>query len=479
MNPEELRKYLAQVRQSVMEQGGTVDDANHEVILVGRQLGGPQSGQRYRSRAEVAAANRADAGEDFTDRDAGGTLLENTINNATYGASGNIIDALSPGDFATNRRMREDLTAKLTPRDRDLSTIAGAFLNPVGRIFKAPREAGMAVRGITATADAALQGGAQAALTSLGGTSEDDLSDAVSQAKTGAALGVGVRGLLGLGGATARSAKSLFEAARSPKLDATRFGMEDLMKADDKLHFDQVRREAASVGTSPAIKSLLRSQTIKPLAVAVRKSEAGGKLNDAELLLRVYRGMSNAQRKALATMAKTTEEEFAASLSNESINLAKGRIKEGVMTDLPTFSAANAVHSVHRTNIEAFEATADAVSDIIGKKTQKGKNILLKSPEALRRAILKMGPDEAAFALDGTYGRMREIWKLSPNVIEAFGIPGAVARTAQAPRQINPFLRMLEERAGLRQGPLEQGVRGLLERSAEVAPRIAGGLLSP
>tara|TARA_R110000868_G_scaffold144129_1_gene362867 strand:- start:550 stop:1344 length:795 start_codon:yes stop_codon:yes gene_type:complete len=262
--------------------------------------------------------------------------------------------------------------------------------------------------------------------------------------------------------------------------------MDDAMRAADDALYGATNAEARALGSSPEIRDVLESQTVKPFADRIRASETHAGANDAEVLLEAYKGMSAAQRRAGRSIEGTADYLHEIELRNSDIGMAKGRMRDAISTPdaagvVPIPSAGKAIDA-HRTaagEYDAFMNTSDAVRRILENTATSGKKLLLNSPEALRREIANMTPGEARAALDATLGRAREAVRFSANPMGNFGIVPSIARATRAPFQIDEFVRLLEKRAGI---PHQKGLlevpdvvrRGLAQQGARQA-----GLLSP
>lgn len=398
-----------------------------------------------------------------------GTNLQTATDMATFGLSGLADDALSTllGDrsFAANRQARRMAREGLPTPDRVVSTVGGALLNPVGAIVKAPVGAGLMARGLAFGSDAALQGGVTGAVQNLEDVSPEGLQEAgragLLSAGTAVPMAAGMRGVV----AGVRGANTLRNVVRSQPLDKVRHEMQDELAAMDAANFGRVRGEAVGPATKE-VSDVLNTQTIAPFAQMVRNSEEFAGANENVILLEAYKRMSEAQRKSSKAQEGTAELLAGIAQKGRDIGLAKGRMLAAADPSIPSLRPANAAHATMRGEIEAFENTADAIQRIINKRAQKGEKILFDSPEALRRGIAQMTPQEAKTAYQAVLGRTREVMKLSANPLTGFGVPGAVIRTTIAPHQINPYLRLLEKQAGVKpsffDNPVTAGRAGLL-----------------
>lgn len=134
--------------------------------------------------------------------------LSSAFDAATFGLAGLATDALSPGDFRTNRDARRAAYDQMSTSDRLLSSVAGGLASPVSSVTGVAK----AGSGLLAKAGrGALEGAAQGALTGLGeniGTTEGALLPT--------AIGAGVGGIAGsvLAPAIARVAQGRSTPAR-------------------------------------------------------------------------------------------------------------------------------------------------------------------------------------------------------------------------------------------------------------------------
>lgn len=148
--------------------------------------------------------------------------LSSAFDAGTYGLAGIVTDALSPGDFRTNRDMRQRAYSDMSTSDRVLSSIAGGLLssiagglNPVNRLIPA---AGPGASYANIAARGAAEGAAQGALTGFG--ENVGASDGTLGAMAAGAIGGGV-----LGGVAAPIAARVVRGARTPESDAARRAM--------------------------------------------------------------------------------------------------------------------------------------------------------------------------------------------------------------------------------------------------------------
>jgi len=482
MNPE-IAKAIAAIRA----QGG--DDADVEAYLrsVGAQEVDPATAaiQDMNKKAELSARaseREAKSAEEkkLTGADRLGANLQRATDMATFGVSGLLDDLLSPGSFAANRQARRMAQEGLPTMDRVVSTLTGAVANPVGAVIRTPATAGLLGRMGRTSADAALQGGAQGAVENLDELSAEGLKRAGQGGLMGAAGGAaGVQALRGTM-ALARGANTMRRVAQAKPIDVRLAEMRDAMEGADNLLFGQAKQEAQAIGTTPEIRKVLASQTVQPYAQRVRNSEQFAGASDAEVFLEAYKGMSAAERAKLSQMANTADLIHSAQLEAGAVQSAKARMRTAVENDIPAFGPANAAHRANREQMTAFTDVADAVQRIVRKSAQKGEEkITYESPEALRRGIAKMTPAQAEVALEGLLGRTREVWKLSANPLMGFGVPGAAIRTAMAPAQLNPYIRLLEKQAGRKPRLFDNPV--VMERGlgalARTTGSASGGLL--
>lgn len=305
-------------------------------------------------------------------------------------------------------------------------------------------------------------------------------------ATSGAGAGVAVDAGLGLLGTVGRAGQTVRRVAFARPLDEAAFAMNDAMRAADAALYGATNAEARALGTTPEIRAVLESQTVKPFADRIRASETFSGLNDAEVLLEAYKGMSAAQRRAGKSIEGTADFLHDIELRNADIGKAKRRMLDAVSIpdeagNIPLPSALPAIRTHRRAagEYDAFMNTSDDIRRILENVSTPGKKLLLNSPEALRREIAQMTPSQARAALDATLGRAREAVRFTANPVGQFGIVASTARAARAPFQIDEFVRLLEQRAGI------PHPRGLLEAPeslrktlVQMGGRGAGSLLS-
>lgn len=416
-----------------------------------------------------------------------GAALQTATDMMTGGLSGLADDAMSalaaraplvPGSFAEQFRVRRQARTmgrqSLSTPARVASTVGGLMLNPMGTILKVPAAGASAlVRGSTFAAENALQGGVTGAIENLEDVSPEGLRQAGEAGLMSAAVAVpaaaGMRGVL----AGVRGATTLRDVIKAKPLDVVRNRMQDDLAAMDAVNFGRVRGEAVGPATRE-VSDVLNTQTIAPFAQMVRNSEEFAGANDNVILLEAYKRMSEAQRKSARAQEGTAELLAGIAQKGRDIGIAKGRMLQAADPSIPSLRPANAAHATARGEIEVFENTADAIQRIINKRAQRGEKILFDSPEALRRGIAQMTPNEAKVAYQAVLGRTREVMKLSANPLTGFGVPGAVIRTTIAPSQINPYLRLLEKQAGVKPSFFNNPVTA--DRAGLLGARAAGAI---
>lgn len=416
-----------------------------------------------------------------------GAALQTATDMMTGGLAGLADDAMSalsarapmvPGSFAEQFRVRRQARTmgreSLSTPTRVAATVGGALLNPVGTVLKAPAAgAGLMMRGANFAAENAIQGGVTGAVNNLEDVSPAGLLDAARaggmSAVTAVPMAAGMRGVV----AGVRGANTLRNVVKAKPLDQVRHQMQDELAEMDAANFGRVRGEAVGPATRE-VSDVLNTQTIAPFAQMVRNSEEFAGANDNVILLEAYKRMSEAQRKSSKAQEGTAELLAGIAQKGRDIGLAKGRMLAAADPSIPSLRPANAAHAAMRGEIEAFENTADAIQRIINKRAQKGEKILFDSPEALRRGIAQMTPQEAKTAYQAVLGRTREVMKLSANPLTGFGVPGAIIRTTIAPSQINPYLRLLEKQAGVKPSFFDNPVTA--DRAGLLGARAAGAI---
>lgn len=441
---------------------------------------------RERTARVRAAQNAADRA--LGPMDQLGALANSFTDAATFGGAGLLTDmadaALTGRTFSANRQARKMARESLTGGERVGATLAGALANPVGTLVKAPAGAGLLGRTRAGLLDAAAQGGLTGAVENLNSADREGIATAVRGGLLGASTGAATAGVVGGAQGLASGANTLRRVARATNPDVRAFELRDAIAKADAALYGAAGREARNVGTTQEIRSVLASQTVKPFADMVRRSESHGMATDAETLLETYKLMSAAQRKAAKSIEGTPEFLADLELRNRDIGVAKGRMLDAadapsgnLPPPMPSMRPAVQAHAKAEGEYAAFRDTYDAVRRVLGDKAVAGKKLTLDSPEALRRAIRDMTPEEASLALEATLGATRGTARLSSNPITLFGVIPAAFRMAHAPSQVNPFIALLEKQAGKQPSLFSNPV--VSERVRGTAVRTMSGLLSP
>lgn len=491
MNPE-LEKAIAAIRA----QGGTDADVEAYVKSIGGVEASATPAPPGKTLPEQVKASRTKA-DDI------GAIAQTWSDASTFGASGlldDLISSMSLKDiapflasqgknwspdmalrFRRNRDFRKASREELSGYDRTLATIGGALSNPVGAVYRTATPllgGGKAVQAAATTARVrpgviktgllgAREGATQGALTGFGeniGTSEGALPATVGGAVGGAIGGAVVPAAFRLG-EKANNLRKIFTATPLGKVSQE---MADRMAIVDEVMYGEVRKEAGKIGTSPAIREVLESQTIKPFADLIRKKEATAGLNDAETLIEAYKQMSRAQRRAGKATEGTVEHLAEKELDVASIKKAKGRLldaaerveEEDLLGEVPMsllhpagapgLRTAVREHAESSARMDAYNEVGDAVRDVLYGKSSKMAKQNLTSPEALEKAIKQMNPEQASDALKAVYGRGKEVVRLTANPIGDYGIRPSIVHALRAPGQVERFVRLLEEQALLR-----------------------------
>lgn len=332
MNPE-IAKAIAAIRS----QGGNDADVEAYLRSIGAEEVSPETQALQKMVAEGERASRASEREAKTAEERKltpgqrvGAGVQNALGMASFGLGnlgGDALDALfSDRTFAANRQARR-MTNEATPmRDRLLSTVAGAVVNPAGALVKAPAGAGLLMRGGVMAGDAALQSGATTAVESLDEFSPEGLKRAGQQGLMSAAVAVPMVGTMQAGLRGLLAANTMRRVFSARPIDQVAFEMKDAMARADEALYGAVRSEASAAGTTPAIQAVLESKTVRPFANIVRNEEAFEGLNDAETLIETYKLMSEAQNASLNRMSGTQNFLARESAKKKSVGKAKSRM---------------------------------------------------------------------------------------------------------------------------------------------------------
>lgn len=391
---------------------------------------------------------------------------------STFGLSGLATDALSGGDFAENRRIRKEGKAALPAGVRIGAEVLGSLATPIpgGTLLKTAPKAGLLAKIGRGAGDAALQSGVAGTVSGLDKATPEGLVNALGKGAGSAVAGGIAGGALSAIRPTLSALRTGGRIIKAKPLDEATFALNDAMKAADNALYGVANAQGAAIRSTPEIQAVLKSQTVKPFADIVRKSESFGKSDDATVLAETYKLMSEAQRKLIGVTEGTAEHLAGNAMKRGDITLGKGRMIAAANTSgITGLAPAIAGHAKAAGEQDALTNVSDAAARIMGGKSNKGDKILLDSPEALRREIKGMTPPEAEAGLKGMLGRGREAIHMTTNPLTGLGIVPSAVRTLRTPFQFAPFVRQLDEQAGRTSGTLldriAEAVRGTTART--------------
>ena len=423
----------------------------------------PLSPRRQEALAAITEdINRRERTPVLSDTEESAVRIAHFADALGFGLPGLAIDAMSPGPFREDREQRREAYTRIPVSQRLGFGLLGALGTPGSAVKALGVGAKPLARAGNAMLNAGIQAGAQGTIEGFDEVSREGVQRALGRGLSEGTVGAltagafeGARGLVRGGGLLRRVAKA-------EPLDQQIFKMDDARSAASDVNYGRVRQEAAAAGgTTPEVRALLADPDIKDYADIVRNSVEFRNADDSVVLLEAYKRMSAAQRRA----AKTTEgtPKFLADIEQKirDIGILKGRIL-GAMDEpgqLPSLRTAVREHAKASGEIEAVEDVSDAILRIVGDRSVRGKKLLLDSPEALRRRIADMTPDEARAALGAVLGRSREMFHLTSNPLTAFNIVPAAVRGVRLPGQVGEFVTLLERRAGT---PAPQSLLGRL-----------------
>lgn len=368
--------------------------------------------------------------------------------------------------------------------------------------LKAPKAARLLARGAGGILAAAAMPGASAVRqgAALGAASgalaaePKSLGERTARTALGAGLGAGAGKVAEVGGTVLRAlaprrlggVKNLGEQALE-RADAIKAADEALSGPS----FVTAKAEAQAVGTTPAIRRVLDSETVKPYADKLRATEGYGELSDAELLLEVRKLMSQVTGKAVRRaegspdfLADVELQRRAAGRAHERILKAAeapiGRTRdaksfaevldawksgrgpspltaEGPRTAIPVEDAGPAIpslrpavrqHAKLKGEEEAFQRGADMAQKIAKGTDVAGRKLVKQSAPTFRREIAAMTPEEAKAALEGVLGRVKEIPEFGSNPLTLFNVVPSAARLTLGGSRLAPYVRALDKQAG-------------------------------
>lgn len=466
---------------------GDVAKTLHDNLAAIKAWNGPEDQKQALIREQLAKANAKLQEVSATDPQTRRTALDDAgaaaqafADASTFGAAGLVSDALSGGGFQANRDFRVANKAAATdssPISMFLANALGALATPIpgGALLKAvPKGAGLAARIGTAAGEGAMQG-LLAGVGENAGTSGDP---------TGLGHGMAAGGLGAAGGLALPVAGQVFNAG-------TTLGKAMLGKSVGQGAMDiagRVEREAAPWYRAAAkegdaavaagrdmtpITQALESQTAKPFADMIRKSETFAGANEPTVLRETYKLMSTTARKAEKQIEGSPEHLAQTSLLLGDINLAKTRLRDAAKDIMPSLDPAILARREIGKSEKAFAENSDLANLVIKGTDISGKKLTMNTTEAWRKKIDGYTPNEARAAYDAVLARLKDIPEFSSNPLTAFNVVPSVVRTTLGAKRLQPILEMLAEKAGL------PARRYVAQQGAGLAGRGIAGLLGP
>lgn len=315
-----------------------------------------------------------------------GAGAETALDAATLGGSGLVADLVgAAGDesFADMRKARAERKALFRKSHPILGTgleVAGALATPLpgagvaklgetglslggALIRQAPQTAGWLARTAGAAGDAALQSGVAGTVGNLNDLSAEGVKQALGAGAGSAALGGIIGG--GLGSAAEMGTRAVGRIRNMGRLDKAAFALKDDLAKLDEENFGQAIQEARATGTTPPIHDVLESQTIKPYADMIRRSETHAGKSDAEVLIEARKLMSQAEREATKSIEGTAEHRAKQALARSDIGLAKERMLQAAESPSRVVTMGRAVDVPPPADgVKDFSAT---LRDVLGQ----------------------------------------------------------------------------------------------------------------
>jgi hypothetical protein len=247
IRPEKPKNAIQAMRENLdilREEGATPEEIEREIRKWGRVI------QNINDREQ--AATPQDVGEAMA------PALSSAFDAGTFGLAGIATDALSPGDFRTNRDMRQKAYSEMPTSDRILSSVAGGLANPVAR-FVRPAAGGAGV--FAKAGRGALEGALQGAATGFG-----ENVGTTSGAREGTLAGALIGGGLGAAAAPAMAGAARF-LERPSGLAGSQ--MDLMIPPLDKYGEAAVRRSQRITTTDGGLAPTPRRGTGRPEPMAV------------------------------------------------------------------------------------------------------------------------------------------------------------------------------------------------------------------
>ena len=419
-----------------------------------------------------------------------GAVAQTFADASTFGAAGLVDDALSAmatspvggmrENFAARRAERRTNRENLSGGARIGATVAGALANPVGAGFRAAQGSGLLWRATVGAGNAALQGGAMAGAEGLDDLSPEGIKRAATAALYGGQAGLLTAGALGLGAKAVSGINTLRRVGNATPIDKVAFRMLDDMGVADDALYGAVRREAGEIGTTPAIQDVLESQTVKPFADRIRKSETYAGADDATVLIESYKLMSNAQRRAAKQISGTPDFLADVELQRSDIGLAKKRMMGAATTPGEVVVPGRAVTLPAPSTAQS---PAPSVRDAIeAHRTRLGQSVTRKEGTSMqqiaRQALERQDMERVASpSLSGAPQELRGILRESQTVPIRAGLPSfpeAVNTHRIAAGENEAFLNTADAVRNVLEGNSVRGKKLTLQSPEALRRAIAG-----
>lgn len=370
---------------------------------------------------------------------------------ATFGVSGLVDDALSPGKFSDNRRARAESKDALPTGVRIGAELAGSLAAPIpgGSIIKAAKGAGRMARLGASMGDAALQSGASAFTNNLNDASLKGVGDAASAAGNAAAVGAGAAGVIApiVGGATRAFQRLRGIHQAQPLEDEIRL-IDDRMKMHDKLNYAKAEKEGAGKSFQHADRALLSASDIAEPMDEVANSRAFRNADDATKLREAYKLKTEAERIAEHKLQVSPRYSAGTQFGRTEDMLAKQDMMKVASDMMPSFPHAVQSHAADMGEIERMYQGADLAKRLGGGAGLPAEKVLKVGPEAFIRDIPKMTTGEAQAALRGVLSRGREGVRMSSNPMAGLGAFSSAVRLPLEMVRTEPTVKALEEKLG-------------------------------
>ena len=208
---------------------------------------------------------------------------------------------------------------------------------------------------------------------------------------------------------------------------------------------DQAKRYFATYSSPPELTAALAHPGIAPYANAIKNSELGATMNDAQVGDEAYRMMSELQGKKL-TIGANGESTPATDFQVRNLGALKTRLKTALASVEPDFPEAVATHAEMSQPITAMKEGYNAARQTLGGPVPaKALGIPAKDPTAyLRQTVPTQTPEQANAAVLGVLSRTKGNIGLSPNPLTGFG----VGKSAAAVNRIQPLVNALDQQGG-------------------------------